>query len=295
MLSLRNKKLVLFVITMLCITTVVSAVTWKELYAALDAFLNAKGIWETVAGQIKSLEDQEKSLQDKLDAENSREQSYNSRILKYMGKETEYSQKVETRKKDIVSATAKENSTKSTMNSARTSYNFSVLYTKQAKREYDNFVRMCDDPRYCPPDCYYCNEQARLYKNWQDWKKESEKDKKAFDNATSEYGKAYELKKSLEKNLTWLESERDKYTGLIRYNKNSRDFYIEKSKKIKAEMKSVKEKLKERRDRRDELRKATPIVRVYMDNILKAWESPNFDFQKYIEENPPPQIIFDEE
>ncbi|MYB66032.1 hypothetical protein F4X73_15180 [Candidatus Poribacteria bacterium] len=295
MLSIRNKKLVLFAITLLCITTVVSAVTWKELYAALDAFLNAKGVWETVEGQIKSLEDETESLQAKIDQENEDEQSDNALILHNMYMSSVYEKKVEDIKEDLTEAKTDLEKKDSRLSSAISSYEFSKIYEKKAKKAYDNYVRMCDDPRYCQPDCYYCNEHQRLYKAWQDWKKEREDAKKERDAAFKEYVPAYNLVEAIEKWLNWNEQEHRKYRGLVKYWEKARDVHVEKSKKLQTKFDEKNAKLTERRTRKLELRAATPSVRIYMNNILAAWKLPDFDYDKYIEKNPPPEIIFAKE
>ncbi len=50
-----------------------------------------------------------------------------------------------------------------------------------------------------------------------------------------------------------------------------------------------------KQQRKIELEEQKPIVQAYMDDLLYAWEYPDFDFQAYIMENPPPPIIFEEE
>lgn len=295
MLSIRNKRSILFAITLLCITTVVSAVTWKELYAALDAFLNAKGVWETVEGQIKSLEDETESLQAKIDQENEDEQSDNALILYNMYMSSVYKTIVENIKEDLTEAKTDLEKKDSRLSSAINSYEFSKIYEKKAKKAYDNYVKMCDNPRYCPPDCYYCNEHQSLYKAWQDWKKAKEADKKERDTASEEYVAAYNLVESIEKWLNWNEQEHRKYRGLVKYWEKARDVHVEKSTKLQTKYDEKYAKLEERRNRKLELRVATPSVRAYMNDILAAWELPDFDYDKYIEKNPPPEIIFAEE
>lgn len=293
MLAIRNKKLFLFVIMLVCITSFVSAeLTWRTLYAALDAFLNGKGIWETVNGQIKSLEDQIKDLEKKRDEENEAEQSDNASILYNMGRVSEQKKKIKEREQTLSEATSDKNSKHSSWQSAITAYKTSVDNEKQAKKAYKDFRKMCGNDRYCEPDCYYCNEHNRLYEAWQQCKRKSAQDKKARDDAYSEYVKAYNWEESVKKNLNSLKLELNRYDGLVKYYDKARQVHIAESKRNDAILKEKNAELERRKTRRDQLEIEKPTVRLYMDNIVAAYDAPDFDFQEYIKANPPPEIIF---
>ena len=79
----KRSLFVILSITLLCLITAITyALTYSQLYGALDAFLNGKGIWDTVADQIKSLEEQVAALQEEIDEKNESERQVNVIVLR---------------------------------------------------------------------------------------------------------------------------------------------------------------------------------------------------------------------
>ena len=56
----HNKKIFLFVITLLCIASLLYALTPAKLYGALNAFLNGRALEAEISKRIKTLDEKKK-------------------------------------------------------------------------------------------------------------------------------------------------------------------------------------------------------------------------------------------
>ncbi len=150
----------MMLIALLCITTIAYALTYKQLYEALDMFLNGLGIWETVAGQIKTLEEKIKSLEEVRDELNEMQVKASLETIYWIASHDAAKTNLKAAEKTLSDTERATYYAEVNKTAAENVIEISVYYEYNSYEAYFNHYSPCIN-------CRPCSECDRLYNVWQ--------------------------------------------------------------------------------------------------------------------------------
>ncbi len=277
-------------ISLLCISVLAFAVTitWAQVYAAIDAVLNAITGYQSVKALIKDLDDQIREIQDDIDNLNVRYYETTRDLARSAGVLASHKSNLEQAKTALANATRARESAESAVSTAQSQYNSASTAYDNAKDAYLDHIGSC---HYCVGSsmCYdgtmYHNSMTSAYT--------------ALQSAKSTLKSAKDTLKSCKSAETYANGQVSIWIGYVQSMEiivNS----IANSIKAQGEVLKIKAELKDQKveeyeaaiRKRDALRINIPILMVYMDTMIAAWsaEYPEFDWTEYFEQNPIPEI-----
>lgn len=289
----RNLFVILSITLLFLLTAITYALTYSQLYGALDTFLNGKGVWDTVAGQIKTLEDQVTELQEQLDEENEAERKVNVIVLRRIDIVNMYTKALKSANERLKAAvTARQNAEADEVSAKN-------AYVQSISDEYIAYNLWRQHTYYS--DCYACSGHYKcsiadnLLNNWRISREQLVQAKKDYAAAKKIVKERKAEESSARKTVTYYQERKNWWEIELRLAENELDRIAGKIDTLQTRFDEKDKELQERIERRDTLRRERPNVKTYMDNIRTARKSVDFDFDEYIESNPPPEIIFAEE
>ncbi|MDE0315157.1 MAG: hypothetical protein OXM61_09660 [Candidatus Poribacteria bacterium] len=291
----RNIFVPIFIV-FLCIATFVHALTWKELYEALDLFLNARELASTVAGQIKTLEDRTAELEIEIPQKKSIHARKSSLILSYHLSLSRMKQEVKDAEKALSAAEAATSTAEANKTFAEDAVKTSARNENSAYLAW--FTHKYRSGCYNCPDSA-CATEAQLNADWQEAKAELAQDRKDLEAAKAEVKackKAEKEARTEHHNKRYSLALAGPYIGheISTLSRDVLSLHTE-IENLEKELKAKNKELVAKRARQKEIDAQYPTVRAYMTAFLAATKTEGFDFDAYIEANPPPSIIFDSE
>lgn len=291
---MKRKSLIfrVLLISMLCISGLTFAadvvVTWAQVYAAIDAFLNAVTGYQTVKGLIKDLGDQAQAIQDDIDNLNVRYLETVKDLARSSGILASHESKLKQAENDLAAATTARESAESAVSTAQTQYNSASTTYDNARDAYLDHVG----------SCYYCVGSSMCYDGTM-YHNTMTSAYTAMQSAKRTLNSAKQTLKSCKSAEVSAKGQVSMWIGYVQQMEivvNS----IANSLKTQGEVLTQKRELKKQKDKeklaaerkRDALRIEIPELQAYMDTMIAAWSAqyPEFDWTEYFRNNPLPEI-----
>jgi len=291
----RNIFVPIFIV-FLCIATFVHALTWKELYDALDLFLNAKELASTVAGQIKTLEGRTAELNIEIPQKKSIHENKSAGLLSYHASLSRMKLEVKDAEKALSAAESATSTAEANKTFAEDAVETSATNENSAYLAW--FTHKYRSGCYnCPHSS--CATEAQLHADWQEAKAELAQDRKDLEAAKAEVKACKKAEKAARIDLSnkrhtlsvtgpYIEHE------ISTLSREVLSLHTE-IENLEKELEAKNKELKAKRARQKEIEAQYPTVRAYMTAFIEASYAEGFDFDAYIEANPPPSIIFESE
>ncbi|MDE0317434.1 MAG: hypothetical protein OXM61_21365 [Candidatus Poribacteria bacterium] len=263
----HRKSVVIFVALLSIIVAITFADKADDLYKALDVTLNVATGIDVL--DFKELDEAIAALEAEIQNLEVSSAKLSQRILKR-------TKIYELAKKEYENAQSDLDAVNEKIASAKSDYNKATYWEDFYLTKYMNHTASCD---YCRGS-QMCSEGSSLHSSWQSWVKKRKTAKRAWDNAKKEFMPAYDK---------WF-----RYWRSYRYWKRAlgqlEGEFIATTISISNKNKELTAK-REEKERLKRLHDNIPTIQSYMLSLMIARRQPDFDFDKWIEANPIPEVI----